>query len=95
MDDLKVNVHQKGYSKEFKSYYVTYHILELDDKALEKLKDRLKDPFVEKCGELFLTVYFDEKYYPFKSDESQKNPSDFRAREELEMTAYLLDLLED
>jgi hypothetical protein len=55
----------------------------------------LEDPAVVKCDDLYLTVYFDEKFYPFRSEEAQRNPEDFLTREELEMTAYLLDLLED
>ncbi|HEY0196370.1 MAG TPA: DUF5750 family protein [Methanobacterium sp.] len=95
MDKLKVKITEHGFSEEFKSYYVTYQVKNLDKEALKKFEERLEDPAVVKGNDLFLTVYFEEKFYPFKSEESQRNPEDFLAREELEMTAYLLDLLED
>lgn len=95
MDKLKVKIAENGFSEEYGSYYVTYQVTNLDADTLKKLKERLEDPAVVKCDDLFLTVYFEEKFYPFRSEESQRNPEDFLAREELEMTAYLLDLLED
>ncbi len=95
MAKLKVKIVEQGFSEEYKSYYVTYKVNNLDEEELKKLKERLEDPVVIKCDDLFLTVYFEEKFYPFKSEESKINPEDFLAREELEMTAYLLDLLED
>lgn len=95
MDKLKVKIAEYGFSKEYDSYYVTYQVTNLDPENLKKLKERLEDPAVVKCDDLFLTVYFEEKFYPFRSEESQRNTGDYFAREELEMTAYLLDLLED
>ena len=95
MKKIKVNIREYGYSDEYNSYYVTYQITNLDNESIEKLKKRLEDPVIVKCDDLFLTVYFDEKFYPFKSEESTLNLADFMAREELEMTAYLVDLLED
>lgn len=95
MTKLKVKIAEYGYSKEYKRYYVTYQVTELDANSLRKLKERLEDPVMVKCNDLYLTVYFEERFYPFKSEESKNNPADFLAREELEMTAYLLDLLEE
>ena len=95
MTKLKVDIAEYGYSHEYKSYYVTYQVTKLDNDSLRKLKERLEDPVVVKCDDLYLTVYFEERFYPFKSEEAQSSPADFLAREELEMTAYLLDLLED
>jgi hypothetical protein len=95
MAQMEVKVVEYGFSEENESYYVTYRVKNLDLVSLKKLKERLKDPVVVICDELFLTVYFEERFYPFKSEEAQINPEDFLAREELEMTAYLLGLLED
>lgn len=92
---MKVKIAEHGFSEKYKSYYVTYQVTNLDSKSLKKLKERLEDPVIIKDGELFLTVYFEERFYPFGSEESKRNPEDFLAREELEMTAYLFDLLED
>ena len=95
MTEMKVKIAEHGFSKKYKSYYVTYKVSNLDSDAQKKLKDRLEDPIIIKCDELFLTVYFEDRFYPFGSEESKRNPEDFIAREELEITAYLLDLLED
>lgn len=95
MTELKVKIAEYGYSDEYERYYVTYHVTELDKNTLKKLKERLEDPTVVKHDDIYLTVYFEERFYPFKSEEAQRNPEDFLAREELEMTAYLLGLLED
>lgn len=92
---MKVKIAEHGFSEKYKSYYVTYQVTNLDSKSLKKLKERLEDPVIIKDDELFLTVYFEERFYPFGSEESKRNPEDFLAREELEMTAYLFDLLED
>lgn len=95
MAQMEVKVAEYGFSEENKSYYVMYQVKNLDPEAVGKLAVKLEDPVVVKSGDLFITVYFEEMYYPFKSEEAQVNPEDFIAREELEMTAYLLDLLED
>lgn len=95
MPKLEVKVAEYGFSKEYESYYVTYQVKNLDPEDLNKLKERLEDPIIVRDEDLFLTVYFEEKFYPFKSEEAQTDPEDFIAREELEMTAYLLGVLED
>jgi hypothetical protein len=95
MTNFKVKIAEHGYSDEYKRYYVTYQVTGLDHDGLKKLKERLEDPAVVKCDDIYLTVYFEERFYPFRSEESQRNRADFLAREELEMTAYLMDLLED
>lgn len=95
MANMEVKVAEYGFSEEFENYYVTYQVKNLAAESLRKLEERLEEPITIKGADLFLTVYFEEKFYPFKSEESQINPEDFMAREELEMTAYLLELLED
>jgi hypothetical protein len=82
-------------SKDSKKYYVKYSVFDIEKNTLNKLKDRVEDETEVKDGELFLTVYFDEGYFPFGSDESKFRRQDFIAREEIEMTAYLLSILED
>lgn len=95
MPKMEVKVAEYGFSEEYNSYYVTYQVKNLDPEELNELKKRLEDPLVVKGDELFLTVYFQEKFYPFKSEEAHINPEDFLAREELEMAAYILGVLED
>jgi hypothetical protein len=92
---MDVRIIDYGFSEEFQNYYVTYQVAGLDQKSLGKLKGRLEDPIEVKCDELYLTTYFEEKFYPMGSEDAKKNPDDFIAREEIEMTVYLTDLLED
>lgn len=92
---MRVKIVEYGYSEDYGDYYVTYQVIDLDQETLGKLKKRLEDPAEVRYGDLYITTYFEEEYFPFKSEESNRNSEDFLAREELEMTAYLLDLLED
>ncbi len=91
---MQVKVFEYGFAENYTKYYVTYKITDLKVETLNKLKKRLNDPVKIICNDLYLTTYFEEKYYPFKSEESQKNLDDFIAREEIEMLAYLIDILE-
>jgi len=84
-----------GFSREIDKYYVIYKISDISDETRNKLKERIIDELNEKSGILYLTIYFDKDYFPFKSEEARLYPSDFIAREEIEMTAYLLGILED
>ncbi|HML04163.1 MAG TPA: DUF5750 family protein [Methanobacterium sp.] len=91
---MKVQVTEYGRSVNSK-YFVTYRVFDIDKTTLNKLKERIEDEIEIKSGELFLTVYFDEGYFPFGSDESKFRTQDFIDREEIEMIAYLLGILED
>ena len=91
---MQVKVMDYGLSKNSK-YFVTYRVFDVNESTLNKLKNHIEDKVEVKSGELFLTVYFDEGYFPFGSDESKYRREDFVAREEIEMTAYLLGILED
>jgi Family of unknown function (DUF5750) len=92
---LKVKVMDYGYSDDLASYYVIYKASGLNTQELLKLKEKVEDPAIIRCEELYLTVYYEEEFYPFHTEDSKKNPEDFIAREEIEMTAYLLDLMEE
>jgi hypothetical protein len=92
---MQVNVLNYGLSEDSKKYFITYRIFDIDENMLNKLKDRIEDEIEVKDGELFITVYFDEGYFPFGSDEFRYRRQDFIAREKIEMTAYLLSILED
>jgi hypothetical protein len=92
---VQVKITDYGFEDDLKRYYVTYQVTGLDEEELDKLKERLEDPVVVKCDEISLNVYFEAEYYPFHTEESQKRLEDFIAREEIEMTAYLVDLLEE
>jgi hypothetical protein len=92
---MKVKITDYGLSDNSKKYYVIYRVFDIDKTTLNKLKNRIEDELEVKSGELFLTVYFDEGYFPFGSEESKFRMQDFMAREEIEMTAYLLGILED
>ncbi|MGB9980491.1 DUF5750 family protein [Methanobacterium sp.] len=92
---MKVKIIDYGVSDDSKKYYVTYKITDIDDESMNKLKNRVKEELYSKSGDLYLTAYFNEEYYPFQSEESKYRSEDFIAREEIEMWAYLMSLLED
>ncbi|MGZ7209187.1 MAG: DUF5750 family protein [Methanobacterium sp.] len=91
---MKVKITDYGLSKDSK-YFVTYRIYDINQDWLNKLKDRVEDKLEVKDGELYITMYFEGDYFPFASDETNYCREDFMAREEIEMTAYLLGILED
>lgn len=92
---MQVKITDFGFSKTSEKYYVIYKITDITEEIKNKLKERVEDELADKSGELYLTLYFDEKYFPFNSDEASWRMADFIAREEIEMTAYLLSILED
>ena len=92
---FKVKITDYGFSDSLKRYYVTYHVTGLEEEDFSNLTQLLEDPVMVRGNEIFLNVYFDEEYYPFRTEDSQSRLDDYLAREEIEMTAYLLDLLED
>ena len=91
---LQVKIIDYGFSEGLKRYFITYHITGLGNDDFSKLIHRLEDPVMVKGNEIFLNVYFDKEYYPFGTSDSQNRFEDYQAREEIEMTAYLLELLE-
>jgi hypothetical protein len=92
---MKVKVFDYGVSDDPKKYYVTYKITDIDEESINKLKNRVEEKLDFKSGDLYLTAYFNKEYYPFGSEESKYRSEDFIAREEIEMWAYLMSLLED
>jgi hypothetical protein len=92
---MKVKIVDCGVSDNPKKYYVTYKITDTDEESINKLKNRVKEELYSKSCDLYLTAYFDEEYYPFRSEESKYRSEDFIAREEIEMWTYLVSLLED
>ncbi|MEL7669074.1 DUF5750 family protein [Methanobacterium sp.] len=92
---MKVKVVDYGVSDDPKKYYVTYKITDIDEESINKLKNRVEEELDLKSGDLYLTAYFNKEYYPFGSEESKYRSEDFIAREEIEMWAYLMSLLED
>jgi hypothetical protein len=75
--------------------YVTYIISDLDDASLDFLYNNLEGEKVRNDDSLNLTMFYIEKFYPFKSIEAQIKPDDFVAREEIEMKYFLSSFLED
>ncbi len=92
---MEVKITDYGLSEDPKKYYVKYRVFGIDKGTLDKLENKIEDKTEVKSGELVITIYFDEGYFPFGSDESRYRRQDFIAREEIEMTAYLLSILED
>lgn len=92
---LRVKIIDYGFSDSQKRYYVTYHIKGLGNEDFGKLINLLEDPVMVKGNEIYLNVYFEKEFYPFGTEDSQNRLEDYLAREEIEMTAYLLGLLEE
>lgn len=92
---LTVKIIDYGFSDSLKSYYVTYKVTGLTGEELNKLNGLLEDPVTIKENELYMNVYFEKDYYPFGTADSKSRLEDYLAREELEMTAYLSDILMD
>jgi uncharacterized protein (DUF2141 family) len=92
---MKVKITDYGLSKNSKKYFVNYRVFDLSENWLNKLKNLIEDEYKVKNGEIYITIYYDKEYFPFGSDESNYRREDFIAREEIEMTAYLLSILEE
>lgn len=92
---MEVKIVDHGVSDEFEKYYITYQIKGLSPDEIAQLQVKLEDPLVVKCDELYLTTFFDKEYYPFHTADAQARMEDYIAREEIEMTAYIIDLLEE
>lgn len=92
---LTVKIIDYGFSDSLKSYYVTYKVTGLTGEELNKLNGLLEDPVTIKENELYMNVYFEKDYYPFGTADSKSRLEDYLAREELEMTAYISDILVD
>lgn len=92
---MDVKIVDYGVSEEFEKYYITYQVKGLNPHEIALLQIKLEDPVVVKCDELYLTTFFDKDYYPFHSADAQARMKDYIAREEIEITAYILDLLEE
>ncbi|MEN6329173.1 MAG: DUF5750 family protein [Methanobacteriaceae archaeon] len=92
---MEVKIVDYGVSEEFEKYYITYQVKGLNSDEIAQLQVKMEDPLVVKCDELYLTTFFEEDYYPFHSADAQARMEDYVAREEIEMTAYILDLLDE
>ena len=92
---MKVKITDYGLSKNSKKYFVNYRVFDLSENWLNKLKNLIEDEYKVKNGEIYITIYYDKEFFPFGSDESNCRREDFIAREEIEMTAYLLSILEE
>jgi hypothetical protein len=83
------------YGSDAKNYYVVYKVTGLDLDEQERLQGNIEGDVELKNGEIFITTYYEEKYYPFGSEAARCRMEDFIAREEIEMTVYLTSVLED
>jgi Family of unknown function (DUF5750) len=92
---MEIKIVDYGLSEEFKKYYITYQVKGLSTDEIGRLQIKVEDPLVVKCDELYLTTFFDEAYYPFHSADAKQRMEDYIAREEIEMTVYILDLLDE
>ncbi|AEG19333.1 DUF5750 family protein [Methanobacterium paludis] len=92
---MEVKIVDYGASTSSKRYYVTCKVTGIDLETQKKLEKRVEGKVTLKNGDMYITTYFEEEYFPFKSQEAQYKPEDFVAREEIEMIVYLTSLLEE
>lgn len=78
-----------------KEYYVVYKVTGLDDDDEYKLQGNIEGDLEVKDGEVYITTYYEKKYFPFGSEAARFRTDDFIAREEIEMAVYLTSILED
>jgi hypothetical protein len=93
---MKVKVEEYGYWKN--KGFVIFEITNLKEKELNFLKNslkKLKEKFKIKEDVLYIKVFHEKEFFPFKSEEAKIKPTNFISREEIEMTYFLLGLLED
>jgi hypothetical protein len=92
---MEVKIVDYGFSDDFGKNFITYRIKGLENEQLAKLQTRLEDPIVIRGDEIYLSTYFEKEFYPFHTTDAQNRMDDYVAREEIEMSAYILDLLEE
>jgi hypothetical protein len=90
---MKVEIFDYGSEK--KNYYVIYKVTGLSNEDQIKLQTKVEDDVDIREEEMYITTYFEEKYFPFGSEAAQCRIEDFIAREEIEMTVYITSILED
>lgn len=78
-----------------KDYYVVYKVTGLSEDDVYKLQGNIEGDLEVKDGEVFITTYYEKKYFPLGSEAAHFRTDDFIAREEIEMTVYLTSILED
>jgi hypothetical protein len=83
------------YGSDENNYYVVYKVTGLSLEDIEKLQTKVEGNVNVENDEIFITTYFEEKYFPFGSEAAHFRIDDFIAREEIEMTVYLTSILED
>ena len=84
-----------NYGKRDEKNFIEYKVSDLGQKQLQYLKSNL-DEEIKIDGEgMILTMYFDDRLYPFQSEVAQFRLDDFIAREEIEMNVFLSSFLED
>ena len=88
---VKIN----NYGKDDEKYFVEYLVSGLSSDQLDYLNENLSEECEVSGKILKITMYFDEKLYPFQSDVAKIRIDDFVAREEIEMNVFLTSFLED
>ena len=75
--------------------FVEYSVFGLSGEQMSFLDENLDEKTCIVDDKLLIKAYFDENLYPFASDVAQFRLDDFIAREEIEMSVFLLSFLED
>ena len=75
--------------------FVNYLVSGLSKDQLTFLDENLDEKTSVEGDKLLITVYFDDRIYPFQSDVAKFRLDDFISREEIEMNVFLSSFLED
>lgn len=65
---MQVKIGEYGFSNSLGAFYVTYQVKELNNNEKRKLEERLEDPVTIKNDDLYITILFQEEYFPFQSE---------------------------
>ncbi|KZX15306.1 hypothetical protein MBCUT_15750 [Methanobrevibacter cuticularis] len=96
---MKVKVEDYGPAENMgdnrKLSYITYKVSDIDSNSLKFLNENLEGKTEIINDSLHITILYDNDMFPFQSEEAKLKMSDFKAREEIEMTIFLSSFLED
>ncbi|MBQ9160483.1 MAG: hypothetical protein IJ122_04060 [Methanobrevibacter sp.] len=90
-----MNVKISDYGFKNDKNFIEYSVKGLSQDQKEFLKSNLEEELTFDGQILKLTMYFDDKLYPFASDVAKIRMDDFISREEIEMLVFLSGFLED
>jgi len=83
------------YGQKTNQNFVKYSVTQLTQNQLNFLENNLDEDIEINDDKLIVTLYFEDKLYPFQSELSKHRLEDYLAREEIEMNLFLSSFLDD